>query len=217
MSGIAPFQLFNAIRLGIPGTAMAAFPTFSDQEVWNLAFYVSSLRHGNGQDRTPIPNSASAFSLEDLSTHSDKGLEKMLAGSSEEKKAKISDLRLQTQSDSSFMDYLIIAREKLEGTRKAFLAGKYDEAKNLAVGAYLEGIEPIEPKLRARDMQLTHAIESSMSSVRSAISMRVAQPILSSKVDTALDLIAQSIKKCSMFRREHRTLFYTLDDSHINR
>jgi high-affinity iron transporter len=45
MGRMSPFQAFNSIRLGVPGTGMAGFPNFSDQDAWSLAFYVLSLRY----------------------------------------------------------------------------------------------------------------------------------------------------------------------------
>jgi high-affinity iron transporter len=45
MGELSPFQAFNTIRVGLPGTAMAAWPAFTDKDVWSLAFYLVSLRH----------------------------------------------------------------------------------------------------------------------------------------------------------------------------
>jgi len=48
MAGASAFQIFNTIRLGIPGTAMAGFSAeqMSDDEVWDLAYHIISLREG---------------------------------------------------------------------------------------------------------------------------------------------------------------------------
>ncbi|MBI1859958.1 MAG: cytochrome c, partial [Deltaproteobacteria bacterium] len=56
MSKMTPFNIFNAIRLGVPGTAMAAFP-FSDEETWDVAFFVSAFHHGESiqSERPAIP------------------------------------------------------------------------------------------------------------------------------------------------------------------
>ncbi len=42
-NGITPFRAFNVIRVGLPKTPMAAHPDLSDADVWDLAFYVTSL------------------------------------------------------------------------------------------------------------------------------------------------------------------------------
>jgi high-affinity iron transporter len=45
MSAISAFHVYNTIRLGVPGTGMIAWSNFSDKEVWDLSFYIMSLRH----------------------------------------------------------------------------------------------------------------------------------------------------------------------------
>jgi high-affinity iron transporter len=44
MSKMSPFQAYNTITLGVNGTAMIGFNTLTNKEVWDLAFYVKSLR-----------------------------------------------------------------------------------------------------------------------------------------------------------------------------
>jgi high-affinity iron transporter len=51
----------------------------------------------------------------------------------------------------------------------AFAAGRTTEADRLALDAYLEGFEPIEPRLRARDAQATAAVEAAFRDLRIAL------------------------------------------------
>ena len=44
MQNISPLQVFNTARLGLNGTAMRAFDELSDKQVWDIAFYIKSLR-----------------------------------------------------------------------------------------------------------------------------------------------------------------------------
>ena len=44
MAALSPFKAFNVLSFGIPGTGMASFDAFSEQDRWSLAFYVFSLR-----------------------------------------------------------------------------------------------------------------------------------------------------------------------------
>jgi mono/diheme cytochrome c family protein len=37
-------RTFLAIRNGVPGTAMASWPTLSDQQIWQLVAYITSLK-----------------------------------------------------------------------------------------------------------------------------------------------------------------------------
>ena len=49
MATFSEFQLFGVIRFGLVGTAMPAFETLSDEEVWNLSHYVLSLSRAEGR------------------------------------------------------------------------------------------------------------------------------------------------------------------------
>lgn len=45
MAGLFPFKAYNTASFGVDGTAMASFAAFSDKQLWQVAFYVLSLRH----------------------------------------------------------------------------------------------------------------------------------------------------------------------------
>jgi high-affinity iron transporter len=65
-NGLSPFQAYNTIRLGVNNTAMRAFDELSDDEIWDLAFYVLSL-----------PHSANKVATEDLDLNLSIGLEEL--------------------------------------------------------------------------------------------------------------------------------------------
>ena len=44
MAGLSPFKAFNTASFGIEGTAMASFAALSEEQRWQVAFYVFSLR-----------------------------------------------------------------------------------------------------------------------------------------------------------------------------
>ncbi|NNF04052.1 MAG: c-type cytochrome, partial [Rhodothermales bacterium] len=62
IASISPFQAYNTIRLGVDGTSMLAYSELTDREVWELAFYVKSLRAG-GPDAQAAENVPSVDSL----------------------------------------------------------------------------------------------------------------------------------------------------------
>jgi mono/diheme cytochrome c family protein len=39
-------RTFLAIRNGVPGTAMASWPTLTDQQIWQLVAYIETLQEG---------------------------------------------------------------------------------------------------------------------------------------------------------------------------
>ena len=44
MAGLSPFKAFNAVSFGVENTAMASFAALSEEQRWQVAFYVLSLR-----------------------------------------------------------------------------------------------------------------------------------------------------------------------------
>lgn len=42
---LSAYQVFNLVTFGVPGTSMPCFPTLTEEERWDVAFYVMALRH----------------------------------------------------------------------------------------------------------------------------------------------------------------------------
>lgn len=171
MAQLSPFQAFNTIRVGLPGTAMAAFPAFTDKDVWALAFYLVSLRH---QGALPPKNFAEVENLIDekmlkqAAAQSDGQLEVSLPGKPDEKLKTLAALRLHSGKED-FKNTLSIAREYLKGAAEEYAAGRVDVARQKALLAYLEGVEPVEPRLKSADSNATQEVEALMAQVRQAI------------------------------------------------
>lgn len=192
VDGLPPFQMFNTIRLGVPGTAMAGFHALSDQEVWDVAFYALSLRHGNPEHHQPSNLTTPTWTVKEAATKSDMELRALVAGNEVEKRTKVSELRLHTQSHDSDENYLRVAEEQLNLVLSSYRDGKFTEAKNHAILAYLENVEPIEAKLRARDSRLTQELESRMTLVRAAIDSKTSSEVLEEKVRDAQTYLKKS-------------------------
>ncbi|MBN8555440.1 MAG: cytochrome c/FTR1 family iron permease [Deltaproteobacteria bacterium] len=165
MQSVSAFKAFNVIKVGIPGTGMAPFPALSEEDIWNLSFYLLSLRHEEQKKNSSPPT----LSLAEVSTSSDlELLSKMNGKDDDEKKASLIALRLH-EDDGSGTGGLKFARVQLDNSLQAYKDKEFESAKSLAISAYLEGIELIEPKLRSRDQNLLGTIEKRMAEVRSAI------------------------------------------------
>ncbi len=188
MSESTPYQLFNTIRLGVPGTGMAAFSELSDKEVWDLAFYVVSLRH----EAAPIATGTlPRFSLAEVANSTDRDLLKKFPGSSEEKIRQLGHLRLHSLPSEGGANTISIAREKIEEALAALQRGDNASAKQAAVVAYLEGVEPIEPRLRAKNPELTVEIEEKMANLRAAIDAGLTQGAVEKRAEEVRDALAQ--------------------------
>ena len=55
---LSPYQVFNVVTFGVDGTGMPAYPTLDEQERWDLAFFVLSLRHAPPAGAGARPNAA---------------------------------------------------------------------------------------------------------------------------------------------------------------
>ena len=169
----SPFALYQVIDQGIDGTAMPSFAHLSAQDRWDLAYYVGAFAftdvtageriwtstpalHGRVPDLKTL-SSLTAASLDDVASPADAN-------------AVVGYLRTHpetlTQSRPLTLD---IARQKLRASLQAYQAGQHTQARDLALAAYLDGIEPVEPVLAARAGALKGRIEVAMGGLRSAM------------------------------------------------
>ncbi|MBM4777827.1 MAG: c-type cytochrome [Archangiaceae bacterium] len=156
MQTLTPYKVFNTTTFGIKGTPMPGFPALTDAERWSVAFFVFTLRQ-------PACHSPprSEPGLEVLATSTDVQLGQQLGVDG------VSCARgVMPKTDES--SSMAIARAGLEQARSYAKAGKWDDARKAVVDAYLLGLEPIEPTLRARDPRLVDALEQGFTRTRLA-------------------------------------------------
>ena len=141
MKEVSPFQAFNTIRLGVPGTGMPPFHSLSDKEAWDVAFYVVSLRHGQALLGAKQVQEREGITLKQVATLSDEKIEESLPAKHAEDRAQvIASLRTRSDDDDSGGGSLTVARTQLDEAMKDYEAGRVDSAKTKALKAYLEGI-----------------------------------------------------------------------------
>ena len=174
MKEISPFQAFNTIRLGVPGTGMPPFHSLADKEVWDVAVYVIGLRH---EQKKNLPSDTSsrwnAEILNKVATSSDEKLETLDGDKKDsEKTLLISALRNHSDDDESGGGSLKLARAQLDEALDDYKNGNIESSRMKALKAYLEGIEPIEPRLKATDPSAVSALEEKMALVRGSIEAR---------------------------------------------
>lgn len=182
---LSPFQSFNTVRLGLPGTAMRAFDELSDEEVWDLSFYINSLRFSEEEGLTTGKN-MSDIPLSDVSALNDAELSKKFP---DLKPLDLASLR-SYQVSSEVESPLDIARRHLNEALAAYEKGDVDLASDKALKAYLEGIEPIERIIMASDAELVGSVEKKMMKVRSEIKAGESMQVISASIEEArLELI----------------------------
>lgn len=171
----SPFALYQVIDQGIEGTAMVSFSSLPTQDRWDLAYYASRFAYPESlrdQGKKIWESDAGLRkSIPDLAALS--GLTaKDLAGriGPEKAAAVIAYLRTSPEAVTGSAAPLALSRQRLAESLAAYRAGDRDRAKSLALSAYLDGFEPVEGVLSARNATLLGRVETAMGSLRSAIS-----------------------------------------------
>lgn len=177
------FSLQQIITHGVAGTAMASFSQLSDDDRWALAYFASTLSYS---DKDREAGAALWASRQDLHTAlptiaalnqtSEAALAKTVGD--EAARPVLAYLRSapQTLAPSSTAS-LTIARTKLKESVAALDRGNVRAASQLALSAYLDGFEPVEPALAAKDSALFQDIEKTMIQFRNAVSAKQTQKV----------------------------------------
>jgi high-affinity iron transporter len=150
---LTPYKAYNGVTLGVTGTAMPAFSTLSDPDRWAVSFYIFTLRQPPCEGKTP------STTLEKLANTSDTELAR------EYTPRQIACLRRkppQTDEEQS----LLTARSGIEDALRLSSQGKGLAARQAVMDAYLNGVEPVEPLLRARLPAQVEALETAFSRLR---------------------------------------------------
>jgi high-affinity iron transporter len=167
--------LYQVIDHGLEGTSMASYASMPAEDRWALAFYISQFAYPDAlatkgeqlwKDRpalhAQIPNLAALTQLTPA------GLASKLGDADAE--ALTAYLRRDPQAVQPAPDGLLaLARARLAESVQAYRDGDTRRARDLALAAYLDGFEPVEPVLAARDAALMAEIEGAMGKLRSLV------------------------------------------------
>ncbi len=184
------FALYQVIEQGLDGTSMASFADLPSQERWALAFYVSTFAFPEREavDGAALWESATrlraGFDLAKLTGATPATLEVELG----ETNARHLVAYLRRHPEAAFAAQaagsLSVARTLLARALIAYEGGDRNTATRLALAAYLDGFEPVEPALSARDSGLMRQIESAMAELRAGIAGGESVKAVSDRVAT---------------------------------
>lgn len=169
-------SLYEVITQGVQGTPMAAYgKTLSAASRWDLAYYVGTLAYPQGKAEGAARSwmrdataRARITNLNDLSQARVTQLAPELG--QRESRLILGYLRAHPSALQEALHGLSLARARLEASLTAYRAGAVAESTGMALSAYLDGIEPIEPQLNARDGGLRMQLETAMGAYRTALS-----------------------------------------------
>ncbi|MEP6884875.1 MAG: cytochrome c/FTR1 family iron permease [Gammaproteobacteria bacterium] len=169
-------SLFEVISQGVEGTPMVSFASHvSAADRWSLAYYVGSLAYtheavaGARTWQGDITARAEIANLKDLSNARVAQLAPTLGV--DRARAIVGYLRAHPAAAQP-LSGIALARGRIAASLSAFRAGDPTEATRLALSAYLDGVEPVEPRLNARDGALRAQLETAMGAYRTALSSR---------------------------------------------
>lgn len=168
-------SLYEVITQGVADTPMVSYKTtLSDDDRWALAYYVGTLAYADASQR-----GAQAW-------QQDARARGAIASPSELARARVSELaeavgvdqarlivgylRVHPEALHQALEGVPLARARLSASLDAYRRGSTDEAQQFALSAYLDGIEPIEARLDARDSALRTRIETAMGAYRTSLS-----------------------------------------------
>ena len=169
------FALYQVITQGIDGTPMASFAGLPIADRWALAFYTgqfafddSLASQGEQLWKTDDAIRSLVPDLKTFVTATPVALEARVPPQTAD--AAIAYLRRHPEAVAKpASGSLSLARSRLVESISAYKSGQKAQANALALSAYLDGFEPVEPTLGARDATLLEHIERSMGEYRAAI------------------------------------------------
>ena len=177
MAGLSPFKAFNTASFGVEGTAMASFAAFTEEQRWQVAFYVMSLRFSSEQarrgaaliDKKKLPSEL--MSVANLATHSDEQLSEEIKRYFDQE-GSVNDVLAYLRRgliDQKPADPLVLTRNLVRESASLYAGGEKDKAYQKAVDAYIDGYELAEPALFAKDASFGRALEALFTEYRNAI------------------------------------------------
>jgi len=170
------FALYQVIDQGLEGTAMRSFRQLPPEDRWALAFHAGRFAYpdslaeegrrlweSDAALRARIPDLERLTSLTPATLARDIG--------DEPAAAIIAYLRAHPDALDTLegTGSLAIAHELLRQSLAAYQSGDRDRAGELALSAYLDGFEPVEAVLNARQGGLVAEVEREMGGLRAAI------------------------------------------------
>ena len=195
------FALYQVIEQGLEGTSMASYRGLPTEDLWALATYTGAIAYPGSlaaRGRALLERDADLRARIDFGRYvgaTPAELAREL-GSDENAAAVTAWLRrhpgaLQAQAQGAD-SALATARGLLAEAMQAYRAGDAAGARELALSAYLDGFEPVEPLLAARDKPLMVRIEAAMAQLRSGLAAGGGADALQAQVDALDGLFAEA-------------------------
>ncbi|WP_093168052.1 cytochrome c/FTR1 family iron permease [Variovorax sp. YR216] len=203
------FALYQVISQGIEGTPMVSFASLPEADRWALAFYIGQFAHkqedvaaGETAWKDNAAVRAQLTNLDGLARTTEADLAKEVGPGP----AAVAMAYLHAHPEAVVQKRPLtfdIARQRLAQSEEAYDKNDFKRAADLALSAYLDGVEPLEPTLATRDKALLGRIETAMSQFRSLLASRA----------SSQDVKAQTLRIDALFKEADSVLSTAADDS----
>ncbi|ULU23622.1 FTR1 family protein [Dyella terrae] len=171
----SPLSLYEVITQGVAGTPMVSYAqALSSDDRWSLAYYVGTLAYpvtatrGEQAWRDDARARGAIASPSELARARAAGLADTLGVA--QAHLIIGYLRAHPGAVHEALAGIPLARARLADSLEAHRNGKSEEARQLALSAYLDGVEPVEAQLDTRNASLRARIETAMGAYRTTLS-----------------------------------------------
>ena len=167
--------LYQVVSQGVSGTSMPSFTSLSDEDRWAVAFYIGTLAHDDAmreqgkllwqQDESLKSHFPDLAAVSTMTEHA-----AVQSIPKDKARAIIAYLRSHpAAAEAGKPGGLALARLRLQQSLNAMREGDRAQATKLGLSAYLDGFEPIEPVIGARNKALLASVEEAMLAYRSAV------------------------------------------------
>lgn len=168
--------LYQVVSQGVAGTAMPSFAALPDEDRWALAFFAGTLSHDASMrergEQLWKRDAAARKEFPDLSavtTVTEAAAAGRIGPDAGRDLTAFLRSHPEVASAAANAGALTLSRTRLGESLAAIRKGDKPAATRLALSAYLDGFEPLEPSLGARNKALLTEVENGMLAYRSAI------------------------------------------------
>lgn len=177
---LSAFRIWVVLNVGLVN--MPSFNNLSDEDKWNVAFYVLSLKH---RDRK-VKRVDDTISLALISKLSDYELKER--GYSDEE---IAYIRTNIENFVNKKDNFRAILTNLELIKSLYNKGEYEKAYSLSLDLYFVNFEPIEKKLFAKDFSFASQLEQKFIQLRGLLKQKDKEK----EIDNLISSIKQDLEK----------------------
>ena len=193
---LSPLKVYNTLNFGIEGTAMPAFTTLTNEEKWDVAFYVLSIGFPDHTSyhasQLNIPNDFSNYKK--LSLLTNQKIKDRLKTDDNTAYASTRQIRNFYSNDDNFKDtYIEFTIAGINSALEHYKKGDNKKAHDKSIEAYLDGYEQIESGLSIADNSLAVKIDSDLAKYRSSIKNQA--PI--KQLESLKNIISNDLNKAS--------------------